>query len=266
MGATSRGLFLLVPPQQIVFVSFEHYRSPLTINLDRRFDRLSAVETGAAVQFSDTRLIFPSIKAAIALPEDAVWHCPPPGIALRPRLEQRQTLRAIAVGILAQRGHVDPAALLPILLDWPDVHLHSAGQSALLDRLIALRRAVQVGDDSTLLAGLTRLLGQGRGLTPSGDDVTIGLLLMLNRWHSDQDWSTVNHGVIKAAYRATTIISANLIECAADGQGDERLITLVDGIAAGSAPIDECVECALNWGSSSGIDVLVGVIVALDVT
>ena len=73
----------------------------------------------------------------------------------------------------------------------------------------------------------------------------------------------MNRAVIEAAYRATTTISANLIECAAAGQGDERLITVVDGIATGSASIDECVECVLDWGSSSGIDALVGMAIAV---
>ena len=46
-GATSRGLFLHVPPRRIVFVSLEPYRSPLTINLAQPFDQLDAIEIGA---------------------------------------------------------------------------------------------------------------------------------------------------------------------------------------------------------------------------
>jgi hypothetical protein len=258
IGVTSRGVFLLVPPQRIIFVSIERYRSPLTINLDRSWDRLCAIEVGAAAQFSATRLIFPSIEFSISLLEDVVWRCPSPGVVSRSRMEPLQTVRMIAECVLAQRGGDGLAALLPILLEWPDAAPLSAEQSALLDRLIALRHAVQVGDNAALLTGLTGLSGQGRGLTPSGDDVVIGLVLMLNRWHTERDWAEVNRTVIEAAYRTTTTTSANLIECAADGQGDERLITVVDGITAGSASIDECVECVLGWGSSSGTDALVG--------
>jgi hypothetical protein len=57
--------------------------------------------------------------------------------------------------------------------------------------------------------------------------------------------------------------AANLIECAADGQGDERLVTVADGIATGSAPIDTCVDCLPVWGSSSGIDALAGMAIAV---
>jgi hypothetical protein len=266
IGVTSRGVFLLAPPQRVVFVSFERYRSPLTINLNRSIDQLCAMGVGAAAQFSDARLIFPAIEFSISLSEDVVWHCPLPDSALRPPAEQRQTAQAIAVGVLARRGEDGLASLLPILLDWPAADLLSAEQSALLAQLLAVRRAVQAGDHSALLTGLAQLLGQGRGLTPSGDDVVIGLLLMLARslrLKSQAGSENMLKHVVAAAYQQTTTISANLIECAASGQGDERLIAMVDGILIGAPSIDECVEGALDWGSSSGVDALAGMVIPL---
>ncbi|CAG0936486.1 hypothetical protein TFLX_05361 [Thermoflexales bacterium] len=263
LGVTSRGLFLLALPQHIVFVSFERYRSPLTINLDQAFERLGIVEVGATAQFSDSRLIFPSIEDAISLSAVAVWHCPPPSLPAQPRAEQTQLLQMIAKDVLAQAGSNGLVALLPRLMDWPDASSLTTEHFALLDQLLAVRRAVQVGDHPAMIAGLTSLLGQGRGLTPSGDDVVIGLLLLLNRWPADRDWMAVNRAVIEAAYQVTTTLSANLIECAAAGQGDERLITVADGIAAGSTSIEECVDCVLKWGSSSGSDALIGMALAV---
>ena len=107
------------------------------------------------------------------------------------------------------------------------------------------------------------MLGRGSGLTPSGDDCVLGLLLMLNRWQLDSDWHNLNQAVINTAYHKTTTISANLIECATAGQADERLLNVVDGIAVSSTSIDDCVECVLSWGNSSGIDALVGMVMAL---
>lgn len=263
IGVTSRGLFLLASTQRIVYVSFERYRSPSTINLDRSGDRLRVVEAGAAAQFSEARLIFPATAIAVVLSADLVWQCPPPILTARPRVEQLQTLRAITEGVLACGRSAGLAAVLPHLTNMPDGSLPPAEHAALLDRLLALRRAVQTGDYQRMIDSLTSLLGQGRGLTPSGDDMVIGLLLMLNRWHPDGDWARVNRVVIETAYRVTTTISANLIECAADGQGDERLITVVDGITAGSASPAECVKSVLDWGSSSGIDALTGMALGL---
>jgi hypothetical protein len=277
LGTTSRGVFLLTPPQQVVFVSLERYRSPLTINLDRSVDRLRALDSGAAARFSAARLIFPSIECSISLSEAMVWQCPPPAARPRSHAEQLTTLSAIAAGVLTQRSVTGLAALLPILLAWPDAPPGPEEQSALLDRLIRLRRAAQADDSLALQTGLTGLLGQGRGLTPSGDDVVIGLLLMsarslrLKHRTAPAQWVQVSQTgrenmlkhVVASAYERTTTISANLIECAAGGQGDERLITVVDGIIAGSASIDECVAGVLAWGSSSGIDALVGMTIAV---
>ena len=86
---------------------------------------------------------------------------------------------------------------------------------------------------------------------------------MLNRWQRSNAWRDLNQRVIEAAYQRTTTISANLIECAADGQADERLMKVVDGIVTGTPSIDECVNCILDWGNSSGIDALAGMAVAV---
>ncbi len=50
---------------------------------------------------------------------------------------------------------------------------------------------------------------------------------------------------VSEAYQSTTTISANLIEGAAVGQGDERLMAVVDGVATGQLPIEECLDCVL---------------------
>jgi hypothetical protein len=265
IGVTSRGLFLIAPSQRIVFVSYEPRRSPLTITLDRTGarDHFRALDKGDTAQFSANRLIFPSLEITIVLPANAVWQPALPFSGPLPHAGQLHRLRAIAQEVLARKGGAGLAALLPRLLDFPESARLSTEQSAVLEKLISIRRAMQTGNDRQLIDGMTNLLGQGRGLTPSGDDAVIGMLLMLSRWHIQRDWRAVSHAVSEAAYRSTTAISANLIECAADGQGDERLITVVEGIVAGSPSIDECVDCVLDWGSSSGVDALVGMALAL---
>ena len=61
----------------------------------------------------------------------------------------------------------------------------------------------------------------------------------------------------------TTTISANLIECAAKGEADERLINIVDGIMTGQPSLEDCVDCVLAWGNSSGTDALIGMALTL---
>jgi hypothetical protein len=111
------------------------------------------------------------------------------------------------------------------------------------------------------------LLGAGDGLTPSGDDFVIGLLLTLKRWGNlllpGQDLQTLTKTVVDAAYKKTTLLSANLIECAALGQADERLIAALDWLMSDISQESSCLDEMLGWGNSSGSDVFVGFVVGL---
>lgn len=111
------------------------------------------------------------------------------------------------------------------------------------------------------------MLGQGAGLTPSGDDVILGCLLAPSRWgrliSPTLDIQALSQELIAQAYRQTTLLSANLIECAAAGQADERLLLALDGIITGQPSTEECAVLLLGWGNSSGCDALAGMGLAI---
>lgn len=256
IGVTSRGLFLSID-QRVLFVSFERWRGPLTINVEWPVE----CATGEVVRLSATRLIFPATK--IDLSTAAVWRSPEPSASARPIADQREALKHLASSVLARKAPDGFGPLLPHLLDLPEKQALSASEAALLARLIQLRDSLSDAafDQATVL--IENLLGLGRGLTPSGDDVTIGFLLAVNRWRRNQNWRDLNQRVIDLAYQRTTTISANLIECATQDEADERLINVVDGLVTGAPSLEECVDYVLDWGSSSGSDALIGVTLAL---
>ncbi|MBU1661287.1 MAG: DUF2877 domain-containing protein [Chloroflexi bacterium] len=103
-------------------------------------------------------------------------------------------------------------------------------------------------------------------MTPAGDDVVIGLLLSLNRWEEvlwpDGQLHEWNRQLVEAAYQRTTTLSANLIECATRGQGDERLIAAVDHLVCGRSGSSKIITDVLKWGSSSGKAALIGMRIA----
>ncbi len=276
IGITSRGLFLSID-QRVLFVSVERWRGPLTINVDRTFD----CALGDSVRLSPTRLIFPAIEIDLSAAE--VWQPTAPAIA-RSIADQREALRQLASSVLARKAPEGFGLLLPHLLDLPEKQALSASEAALLARLTQLRESIQQQyfDQATIV--IESLLGLGRGLTPSGDDVTIGLLLMLNpgrpstarRAHPERNGveskdarrsaqdalMAFNQRVVESAYQRTTTISANLIECAANGEADERLINVIDGLVTGTPSRDDCVEGVIGWGNSSGLDALIGMALA----
>ena len=262
IGVTSRGLFIRAP-RRVIFVSFETFCGPLTATLHPPFDQLHALQLNAPAHFSGGRLIFPSIEVAIQASPAKVWRYPSPRTNARTVEAQLDNVRQIAGGVIAYGRAEGFSTVLPALLGLPIHDLLALDQLTLLDNLFALRQARAARNIPQMIEYITGLLGRGHGLTPSGDDCVLGLLLMLNRWHIGGDWHELNQRVIEAAYQQTTLLSANLIECAAEGQADERLMKVVDGIVTGTPSIDECVDCVLGWGNSSGTDALVGMAVAL---
>ena len=262
IGVTSRGLFIRAA-DRVVFVSFETQRGPLTITLGRSIDQLRALNIGDPAAFSNYRLIFPTIKTTFSASPADVWHAPLPSATPCPFDQQLHTLTQIATSVTLRRPATGFGPLLAPLLDLPSSDPLPADQMTLLTNLRSLQKSLRENDLRVALNNIEYLLGRGSGLTPSGDDCVLGLLLLLNRWPRGADEAEFNRRVIDVAYRQTTTISANLIESAAQGEADERLINVVDGIGTGSASIDECAECVLDWGSSSGIDALVGMAVTV---
>lgn len=259
IGVTSRGIFVRAAGNRVIFVSFEEQRGPLTITFDQPILLLKESVIGETVEVTSGRLLLPSIKVTITISLDAVWRYPNASTPIRSKDKQLKDLKQIARGVLASKDDEGFGALLPPLFNLPV----DQQRPPLLNHILSLRHALAETDIAQMVELINGLLGLGRGLTPSGDDCAIGLLLMLNRWRTDRNWEELNQQVIKAAYQRTTTISANLIECAADGQADERLMKVVDGIVTGTPSVDECVDHVLDWGSSSGVDALVGMAIAV---
>ena len=247
IGTTSHGVFIRAG-DRIIFISFEAYRGPLTLTLNPPTNRLRSVTAGSTAIISSGRLILPSADTIISVERGDMWRPANAGHPARTPAERFESLCYLAREVLACRGDVGFGALL------------------LLSTILELREALRT-DLSCAAEIACGLLGIGQGLTPSGDDVVMGLLLMLNRWRAalwpDGDLDSLNRRVVESAYTRTTILSANLIECAALGQADERLINVVDCIVIGHPSESECVPLVLGWGASSGIDALVGMALAV---
>ena len=165
-------------------------------------------------------------------------------------------MKTTAAYILSQR--TEPG-LYFVLKDILDIELDGLPlpprpfEGAAFVRLLQLLKTSNL---NAICSALTPLLGSGAGLTPAGDDLILGLLLAYRRWGSvikpAFDLAEMNVLLSQAASQKTTLISANLISCASQGQADERLIQALDGIMTGNSSPHQCARYLLNWGSSSG--------------
>ncbi len=123
--------------------------------------------------------------------------------------------------------------------------------------------------DAPLIHAAQKLLGLGHGLTPSGDDMLVGILAGLRflgkteHLHPLQDW--LKH----EAPRQTNAIAATFIEHACAGRFSEGILDIFVAMEQashgdkGHTKLDAAIVRLLQFGASSGYDTLRGIRLAL---
>ncbi len=258
-GVTSRGLFLQINPQKILFLSREQFRGPLTIN----FPGFEApnMQVGEFADINPCQRISFQTGAVFILKGAQIWDVKEglPVDTIGAYIERLKKCARLAV--VEKQG----AGLSSLLGSILGINLpFGVPEQALffLPILSSVRAEIRAGRYGDLPFVLSSILGRGLGLTPSGDDLILGILLAFKRYPAlfgEKDHvSPIYPTIIQQAYARTTTLSANLIECAAQGQADERIISGFDGLASGKISPEECAELFCAWGNSSGVDALVG--------
>jgi len=268
MGISSYGIYIKTSVPWVVFLSFERFRGPLTINLQEIPKSLRLIGGDEPLHIDQGLLKFPRINLTISATDAKIWRAPPTPIHCLSSSERRNHVIDIALDVLKQVDNLGYSAQLaslvkPLETETPFSETRQRGQVDLFQ----IQKYYLDRDFHNLVGSLDNLIGSGEGLTPGGDDVLIGLLLSLNRW-KDVLWrnnslTELNQFLIRSAYKSTTTISGNLIECAAAGQADERLIHALDWMMTGIAGYDEIVSQLLSWGNTSGLNAFIGMVVAI---
>lgn len=269
MGVTSRGIFLKTEPKWVIFLSFESYRGPLTVNLAGDTKPLKALTPGGLVQLTPGLITAPELDLTISTQNSIVWQPEPASTPPSQQSDLLSRMKSFAREAYKQKAGEGLSDLLPALLPHITVDTpNSKGNTQdFKPDILSIQVDLKRRELSSALQHSESLLGRGGGLTPSGDDFIIGLLLTLSRWKAvlglDEDLSAFNDQIVDAAYKKTTTLSANLIECAARGLADERLIAALDYLMSGAGEQDQIFNQLLDWGNSSGVDALVGMVVGI---
>ena len=263
-GISSRGLYLRPPEDTILFLSFEKFRGPLTVNINPKHGAIPEIKSDSLVFLSPAKITFPEEGIQINLENAEVWNASVPSGKLpaetsRSRLEStiEQTLR------LTERNNSQDLfnSVLPgntiHIPDIPSFDHHLTQFLAALEQ----NKSTMGGEE------LSSLLGLGSGLTPLGDDLILGVILTLNRWGQvlipGQGLEELNDNLLINAKEKTTALSASLLSCAIEGAADERLLAVLDSFFSGDESSPRDLDNLLKWGSSSGIGVLAGMVLVL---
>jgi hypothetical protein len=124
--------------------------------------------------------------------------------------------------------------------------------------------ALGAGDRSGAAKVAARLIGLGPGLTPSGDDVLVGIEAALHALaHPSAGFLALAMADVD---ERTTDVAATLLRHAAAGEFAERLHTLLAALLGrDDKTIPAAIDRAVAWGATSGTDCLLGVLIGLDV-
>jgi hypothetical protein len=260
MGVTSRGVFLRLAQEWVVFLSGEPWRGPLTLNVP---SLPPGVQAGGAAAVAQGELRFAGGWSVAGIQSARPWETPAPPAARLPAQAQLSRLRETAGIVLARGGGRGLSYLLAPLLGLPQPAQVDPQAAA---RLGDLNAALGQQDWQAALAPAAWFLGRGTGLTPSGDDLLLGLLLGLGRAGGGEGAAAGKarfaQALLAEARGRTTSLSACLLSCASQAQVDERLSGALDGMLSGADP-SGCAGLLLGWGSSSGCDALVGMALAI---
>jgi hypothetical protein len=254
-GLVSSGIYLRTDDEWLLFLSYAEWRGPLTINLSTTDRGKLAVELHSSFLIQHGTVLFQAEGSAIKFDHAIPWSpslkpvgllSPEERIARYSRVKEQVT-SALNRRLTPNNGRGS--------LSGPLSAVDLADQSL-------LRIAVDEKRSGDILAALVAGLGSGTGLTPTGDDLAQGFLLALNRWGEqlcpDLPARLINPELVAAARHRTTALSASLINCAARGLADERLVSALDGLVSGDLAEDRIMEYLLAWGHSSGVAALQG--------
>jgi hypothetical protein len=267
IGITSGGVFLLTERQWALFITAAPFRGPLTANLSPVLFNLVRAERGMPVLLEKGGFHFLVTGLHLAVRKEDVWQPPAP-----PNVGEINEECLLRINSFARRvaelksGEKGFAPLLPLLVG--ERLAAPEGELALVwGVVVELEQALKLRGAEAVEKQLGRLTGRGIGLTPSGDDLATGLLLALNRWPKlvcpGLKRGKLNKAIIARARRETTSLAASMIENAAEGWADERILVALDGMLAGGVDLESSAIQVAALGHSTGADTLLGMVVAL---
>lgn len=192
-------------------------------------------------------------KAVVSIDGAAIWRMPRPAArAAEATLRERL---ATAEALLRRDG--TPGGLLP---DAAGGEIAQVTARLLREAVGAVLGALGRGDQAMALRQAERLIGLGPGLTPSGDDVLLGVLAAraLARGIAGDEFA---RGIASLARTGTNPISHAALAKAAHGEVRDGIARLVVALCE---PRGEALSAALARvlaiGSSSGTEIAFGVV------
>jgi hypothetical protein len=272
IGITSKGIFLRVGTYGVIYVTCETSHGPLNINIDDSHHLSARVPLDASARIKRHDIIFPQLRLEINTAFAPIWHAP--ARSGSPLHSEERCFKLKEVLALCKDYRKNDSLLALAYEDQPSSQsvcaLHGAYHRMKHILHCPKQPYVFESNDSgekSIFEEAAQFFGIGRGLTPCGDDLITGIMITLSRWGDilvpGLNINNLTRNLTLSAYQKTTLLAANLIECAGNGQADHHLLLALDGLVTGNASISAIASSLASWGSTSGFDALAGMALVL---
>ncbi|MBE6975962.1 MAG: DUF2877 domain-containing protein [Ruminococcaceae bacterium] len=256
--STSKGIYLQFPTKILQITSDSFGVTPIGLGLGRYEDFLTVLspQPGDTVSIISGKIRFPK---GDLIPKYTVSEDFP-----SPKAPHPQAIRHCAAQLAAACKPQSVAVLsAPLLLDTALTTEISPWCQKARPHLVRLLAALQESDFSSISKCVAALLGLGAGLTPSLDDVLLGILYGLLRLAPEQNNTRHLQTAIRGfAPEQTHAISAAYLSAVADGAAFSRLDDILRALG-GEAPVD--ITQLMKIGSTSGSEMLLGLLLAANI-
>jgi hypothetical protein len=141
-----------------------------------------------------------------------------------------------------------------------------AATARLAQHATALGHALERADLESALVQGEALVGLGQGLTPSGDDVLVGLFAVLHLPGGPcEPLRDLGRQIVARAAHRTHAISLCALRAAAEGRVRARVVALLSTLIAGERDtMLAALRAVLALGSTSGRDIVAGIVLGFE--
>lgn len=131
-----------------------------------------------------------------------------------------------------------------------------------------LTKALIEGNENEVKSVISKTIGLGIGLTPTADDYLSGMsLILFIPKHAGNKYRRLFQQVVQENRSKTTLLSAITLEKAINNQSRDSISQLLSKVFNQfNSDINQEIEAVMNIGSSSGSDMLYGMVDALYLT
>jgi len=264
-GITSSGIFINLQGS-IVFLTNTRHLGPVNIISNPPLPEQWRDEDELEINISDQTINFDHIKYPVSIKIKKIWQTPTKPVSNISDNEKQKRILAAARQLCVLKNEQGYAPLLlPFVTDTLSLETGNTWLFTSWNTIRLLKISMIQKDTESILSLSNFLVGSGRGLTPSGDDLLTGLTFMRRRWFPEINWMTeVEDQLLVTFKEKTTSVSSTLFECALQGEADARIQKMSDALMSAEIPFQQQAIELSRWGNSSGADVFLGMLLAIE--